>query len=98
MSTIALEIMTPERLVFTGNVEMLIARGTEGELGVLPGHIPLITALRDSVLRIRQVGGGELLVASRGGFMEVNPDAIAVLADEAELAPGHAQAGPHPGS
>jgi F-type H+-transporting ATPase subunit epsilon len=83
--TIAVEVVTPERRVYAGQVEMLIARGSEGELGVLPGHAPLITALRDGVLRLRQPGGGELHIATSGGFLEVRADGVVVLADEAHL-------------
>ena len=84
-SVIAVQVVTPERLVWSGPAEMVIARGVEGELGVLPHHAPLITSLRDGALRVRQPGGGELVIGTRGGFLEVKPDRVTVLADTAEL-------------
>jgi F-type H+-transporting ATPase subunit epsilon len=83
--TIEVDIVTPERRVWSGPVEILIARGSEGELGVLPGHAPLITALRDGVLRLRRPGGQMLNIACEGGFLEVKPDGVTVLASSARL-------------
>jgi F-type H+-transporting ATPase subunit epsilon len=82
---VRVEVVTPERLVWSGPAEMVIARGVEGELGVLPHHAPLITALLDSPLEIRLPGGARTVIAVRGGFLEVKPDRVTVLADEAEL-------------
>ncbi len=79
------EVVTPERLVWSGPAEMVIARGVDGELGILPHHMPLITALLDSPLEIRLPGGGRTIIATRGGFLEVKPDRVTVLADEADL-------------
>lgn len=84
-SVIDVQVVTPERLVWSGPAEMVIARGVEGELGVLPQHAPLITGLVDGLIRIRRAGGAELAIAARGGFLEVKPDRVTVLADEAEL-------------
>lgn len=84
-STVRLDVVTPERLVWSGEVEILIARGSEGELGILPGHTPLITALNDGVLFIRRPGEPPLHIATRGGFLEAEPDGITVLADAARL-------------
>ncbi len=91
MALIAVEVVTPERQVWSGPAEMVIARGAEGELGVLPHHAPLITFLVDGPLRIRRPGGGELVIGTRGGFLEVKPDRLTVLASEAELPEGAAQ-------
>ena len=88
MALIAVEVVTPERQVWSGPAEMVIARGAEGELGVLPHHAPLITFLVDGPLRIRRPGGAELVIGTRGGFLEVKPDRITVLAGEAELPEG----------
>jgi len=82
---IAVQVVTPERLVWSGPAEMVIAHGVEGELGVLPHHAPLITSLLDGALRIRRPGGDELVISTKGGFLEVKPDRVTVLADEANL-------------
>lgn len=82
---IEVQVVTPERLVWSGPAEMVIARGSEGELGVLPHHAPLITVLLDGPIRIRRPGGAELVIGTRGGFLEVKPDRVTVLADHAEL-------------
>jgi len=93
-SVIAVQVVTPERLVWSGPAEMVIARGVDGELGVLPQHAPLITVLVDGPLRIRRPGGGEIVIGTRGGFLEVKPDRVTVLADEADLPEGEAGENP----
>jgi F-type H+-transporting ATPase subunit epsilon len=82
-----LEIVTQERRVYSADdVEMVIAPGTEGEMGVLPRHAPLITSLNEGVMRVKHLGGAEEVLAIHGGFMEVLPDRVMVLADTAERA------------
>lgn len=83
-STLLLEIVTPERKVYSEQVNMVIARGAEGELGILPNHIPLVTPLKIAALTIKQ-GNEEHHVAVSGGFMEVRKDKVVVLAESAEL-------------
>lgn len=83
MSPIRLEIVTQERLVYSEDVDMVIAPGTEGEMGILPHHAPLLTALNTGELRVKR-GGLEESFAIGGGFMEVRPDKVTVLADSAE--------------
>jgi len=86
---IAVQVVTPEAVLWEGQAAMVIARGSEGELGVLPLHAPLITALVDGPMRIRPVGGGpELVLLIHGGFLEVKPDRVTVLATEARWAEG----------
>lgn len=84
MSSMLLEIVTPERKVYSDEVNMVIARGSEGELGILPNHIPLVTPLEIAPLIIKN-DNAEHLVAISGGFMEVRKDKIVVLAETAEL-------------
>ena len=85
MATIKLEIVTPDRGEILGkDIDMLIVRSTAGELGILPKHARLLTELLPHAMRVK-VGGTEDLVAIGGGFMEVTPDKITVLADAAEL-------------
>ena len=85
MATLHLDIVTQEKRLFSGEVDMVVAPGSEGELGILPHHAPLITTLREGALRVKQ-GAGEELFSIGGGFMEVQPDHVIVLADVAERA------------
>ncbi len=80
-----LDVVTIERVVFSGDADMVIAPGVEGELGILPQHAPLITALHPGELRIKH-GPDEQLLAIGGGYMEVLGDRVTVLADSAEKA------------
>jgi F-type H+-transporting ATPase subunit epsilon len=84
MSTVQVDIVTPERKVYEGKAKMVIARGVEGELGVLPGHVPLVTPLKVGVLRIKEENI-ERVIAISGGFLEIRPDKVTVLAETAEL-------------
>jgi F-type H+-transporting ATPase subunit epsilon len=80
-----LDIVTAERNVYSDEVDMVTAPGIEGELGILPRHAPLMTALQPGELRIRK--GDEVeYFAIGGGFLEVRPDRVIVLADSAERA------------
>jgi F-type H+-transporting ATPase subunit epsilon len=83
--TIKLEIVTAERLVFSDDVDIVIAPGTEGQLGILPHHAPLMTILSPGEL-VAKKSGDEFILAIGGGFMEVRPDRVIVLADAAERA------------
>jgi F-type H+-transporting ATPase subunit epsilon len=78
-----LEIVTAERQVFSGDVTTVIAEGTEGQMTVLPKHAPLITMLAPGELIIRK-DGDELYMVISGGFMEVMPEKVIVLADACE--------------
>ena len=80
-----LDIVTVERLVYSEDVDMVIAPGIDGELGILPRHAPLLTALAYGELRAKR-GSEEYSFAVSGGFMEVQPDHVTVLADTAEYA------------
>lgn len=80
-----LEILTPERLVYEGEVDMVIAPGSEGYLGILPHHAPLLTGLGPGVFRVKK-GGTEEVLAVFGGFMDVRDDRVTVLTDAAEHA------------
>ena len=80
---IHLEIVTVERKVYSEDVDMVIAPGSEGELGILPNHAPLLTRLNEGVLRVKR-GGEEEAFAIGGGLMEVLPTKVIVLADAAE--------------
>ncbi len=82
---IKLDIVTAERVVFSEDVDVVAAPGIEGQLGVLPHHAPLMSILQPGELLVRK-GGTEFCLAITGGFLEVRPDRIIVLADAAERA------------
>ena len=83
MPTMKLEIVTAERQIFSGDVTTVIAEGTEGQMTVLPKHAPLITMLAPGELVIRKDGDEQYMVIT-GGFMEVMPEKVIVLADSCE--------------
>ena len=82
---IRLDIVTAERVVFSDEVDIIIAPGKEGELGILPHHSPLMTTLNAGELIARK-SGEEYSLAISGGFLEVQPDRVIILADSAERA------------
>ncbi|QYR22058.1 F0F1 ATP synthase subunit epsilon [Paenibacillus sp. sptzw28] len=84
MSTFLLEIVTPERKVYAEEVNMVIVKGQEGELGILPNHIPLVTPLKIAPVIIKK-DRSEEAVAVHGGFIEVRKDKVVILAESAEL-------------
>lgn len=84
MATIRLEIVSPDKLAYSADISMLIVRSTAGELGILPKHAPLVAGLVPQAMRVKKEGAEELIAVS-GGFMEVQPEKITVLASAAEL-------------
>lgn len=80
-----LEIVTPERLVYSDYVDSVQVPGIEGELGILPHHAPLVSILGMGELRIRK-GASEESFAIFGGFLQVRPDKVVVMAEMADLA------------
>jgi F-type H+-transporting ATPase subunit epsilon len=80
-----LEIVTPERLAFSDTVDSVQLPGSQGELGVLPHHAPLVSTLGVGELRIRK-GGTEESFAIVGGFLQVRPDRVVVMAETADMA------------
>ncbi len=85
MSIIKLEVVTPQRRILTEEVESVMAPGTEGYLGIRPRHAPLLTSLKPGVVYYRKVGNKTERMAISGGFMEVGPEKVIILADMAEL-------------
>ena len=79
-----LEIITAERSVYSGEVDMVIAPGLDGQLGILPKHAPLITVLKPGELTVKKSGEEDMYVAVSGGFMEVIGNRVSVLADACE--------------
>jgi F-type H+-transporting ATPase subunit epsilon len=82
---IPLRVVSVERSLFEGDVDFILANGADGELGILPRHAALMTILKPGPLKIRHGGTEELLFVG-GGFLEVLPDRVTVLADVAEHA------------
>ena len=85
MATLKLEIVTAERTVFSDDVTEVVAWGVEGQLGILPHHAPLMTMLQPGDLTIKK-GSEEQYLAISGGFLEVRPDKVIILADACERA------------
>ena len=82
-STVHCSIVSAEKEIFSGPVEMVVASGTIGELGLFPGHTPLLTGVKPGAVRLKLEGGEEEVFFASGGFIEVQPNAITILADTA---------------
>ena len=83
MATFQLELVSPERLLLSRQVEMATIPAIDGEMGVLPGHSPMVVVLRGGVIRVRENGAESERLFVAGGFAEVSPERCTVLADEA---------------
>lgn len=86
MATLQVELVAVEKMLWSGEASMVIARTTEGELGVMPGHSPLLGELAPGgVVRIRTESGDDLVVAAHGGFLSVTERGVSILAETAEI-------------
>ena len=83
MATFHFELVSPEKLLFSGDVEQVDVPGAEGDFGVLAGHAPMVSTLRPGILTVHGAGGGQKIVVL-GGFAEVSATGLTVLADVAE--------------
>jgi F-type H+-transporting ATPase subunit epsilon len=83
MATLHFELVSPEKLVFSGEVEQVDVPGAEGDFGVLAGHAAMVTTLRPGVLTVKAAGGEQKIVVL-GGFAEVSASGLTVLADTAD--------------
>jgi len=83
VSTVFCSIVSAEEEIFAGQVEMVVASGTIGELGILPGHTPLLSGVKPGPIRSILEGGEEEVFFASGGFIEVQPTSITILADTA---------------
>ena len=81
--TIRCEIVSQDRTVFEGDVDIVVLPGTDGEMGILPKHAPILTTLKYGIIKVRK-GGNEELFTVAGGVAEIQPDIVTVLADAAE--------------
>lgn len=85
LATTRLDIVSPDKVVYSADVRMVIVRSTGGELGILPKHAPLVTGLTPHAMRVKfEDGRDDQLIACAGGFMEVTPEKVTVLATAAE--------------
>ncbi|WP_114416804.1 F0F1 ATP synthase subunit epsilon [Marinospirillum perlucidum] len=84
--TMHCNVVSAEKKLFDGRVEILVASGVQGELGILPGHTPLLTELKPGTVKVKKQDGEEELIYVSSGFLEVQPDTVTVLADSAERA------------
>ena len=83
MATFNLTIVSAEQKIFEGEVKQIQATGVEGELGILPGHTPLLTAIKPGIVKFTLQDGNEEVIYVSGGFLEVQPNIVTVLADVA---------------
>jgi F-type H+-transporting ATPase subunit epsilon len=86
MATFHFELVAPERLIFSGEVEQVDVPGEEGEFGVLAGHAPFVATLKPGMLRVYGPSGAPQRIVVRGGFAEVGPTGLTVLAEQAVAA------------
>jgi F-type H+-transporting ATPase subunit epsilon len=86
VATLPVELVAVERKIWSGEATIVLARTTEGELGILPGHTPLLGQLAEGgVVTIRTESGEDVVVAAHGGFLSVTDRGVSVLAETAEL-------------
>ena len=86
MATMHCDIVSAEREIFSGTVTMVSVTGSVGELGILPGHAPLLTGIRPGPVQLRLENGEEEVFFASGGFLEVQPGVVTILADTAARA------------
>jgi F-type H+-transporting ATPase subunit epsilon len=83
MSTMQCDVVSVKESLYSGAVTMLIAKGAGGELGIMPGHAPLVTLLQPGAIRVQLENGTEELIYVSGGVLEVQPHVVTILADTA---------------
>jgi F-type H+-transporting ATPase subunit epsilon len=79
------QLVSPERVLYEGDADMVVCRTSDGEIALLPGHVPFVGALGIAKVRILLPGSGEVAAAVHGGFVEVSHDTVTILSDVAEL-------------
>jgi len=83
MAGLHFELVSPARLLFSGDVDGVTLPGTDGDMGIMPGHAPVLSTLRPGVVTVQKSGGADDRIFVRGGFAEVNPAGLTVLAEVA---------------
>jgi F-type H+-transporting ATPase subunit epsilon len=86
MATMQVDVVSAEEQLFSGEATEVYARSTEGEIGILPGHMPILLALGDAPVRVKSVDGSQVSIAVHHGFLEFKENHLTVLADAAEIA------------
>jgi F-type H+-transporting ATPase subunit epsilon len=86
VATMDVQLVAPDRMIWSGEAEMVIARTLDGEIGILPRHIPLLGVLAEAPVTIKRADDGDLVAAVHGGFLSVGRDGVQVLAEVVELA------------
>jgi F-type H+-transporting ATPase subunit epsilon len=86
VATIDVELVAPDRIVWSGEADIVIARTTDGDIGILPNHEPLLAVLVEHPVTIRRTDGDALVVAVLGGFLSVTPEKVSILAENVETA------------
>jgi F-type H+-transporting ATPase subunit epsilon len=82
------ELVAPDRIVWSGDADMVIARTTDGDIGILPNHEPLLAVLVEHPVQIRTGGEDDFVVDVLGGFLSVTPDRVSILAESVERSTG----------
>ena len=83
MATLQCNVVSAKDTIYSGEISLLIAAGVEGEVGILPGHIPFITLLKPGAMQIKTANGADEVVYISGGVLEVQPNLVTILADTA---------------
>jgi len=86
MAELQVELVAADREVWSGTAQLVIARTSEGDIGIMPGHEPVLALLAEAPVRIRTTDGDTVLAAAHGGFLSVAQDTVKILAEAAELA------------
>lgn len=86
MSSLQVELVSAERVVWSGEASFVVARTAEGELGALPGHTPVLSVIRPSVVEITTIDGDKVKAAVEDGFLSIANDRVSILSEEAVLA------------
>ncbi|MFN0285073.1 MAG: F0F1 ATP synthase subunit epsilon [Kineosporiaceae bacterium] len=84
------ELVAADRKIWSGEASMVVARTTEGDMGILPGHAPVLAVLASGELRITPASGQPISVSAQGGFLSVEHDRVTVVSDQAALVAGSA--------
>lgn len=88
MATMLVDVVSAEAQLYSGEAEAVYARSTEGEIGILPGHQPILIALGDAPVRVQTLEGREVSIIVHRGFLEFRENHLTILADAAEVAEG----------
>jgi F-type H+-transporting ATPase subunit epsilon len=84
MADMEVELVAPDRIVWSGEADIVLARTTEGDIGILPNHEPMLGVLVEHPVRIKRTNEDELVVAVLGGFLSVSRDRVSILAESVE--------------